>query len=269
MIQIDLGKDKLRGGGGGGSAIGRAIFGKLGKLKIGGGGGGLEGGANLRGGLSKIGSLVGNASGITLLLGAAGFAVMPHIAFTRYKAFLESQHAERVAEFDKKLSSVAAEIAKLLPYKKELESYEAQKKLVQDRIAAIQTLLKARSAPVSFMDAVGQSLPQRAWLNSVSFDLGEGKNQIVVKGQSLANEDVSDYVDRLNESTYLRDVSLDQVASKNGGASDFETKAFEITMYPKSAPRAPASGAPGAVPGAAAGAPVPPNPGGVAPPAPK
>jgi Tfp pilus assembly protein PilN len=139
---------------------------------------------------------------------------------------------------------------------------------VRDRISAIQALLAQRAAPVAVLDAIGQSLPARAWLVDIDLKITDLGATLLVDGRSYSNEDISDYVDRLSESSVLESVELEAVAAERGdGQGNAEVKGFKLVVKPKGfAKKAPepaaaastnaaAKGtAPGAPPGKAPGA---------------
>jgi Tfp pilus assembly protein PilN len=229
VIRIDLGKEdgKKRGG----SLLGGSLGAAFSKLK-GKGGGDFVGGSGL--GLGKIKSFVGNLSGVSMLLVVAALSAMPHVVFERYKSYLVDEHQTRVAAIDQKIQQVGSEIEKMMPYKRELESYEAQKKLVRDRITAIQELLAQRAAPVAVLDAIGQSLPQRTWLTDMDLKITDSGATLLLEGRSYSNEDISDYVDRLAESSVLESVDLEAVGQERGdGQGAAEVKSFKIVVKPK------------------------------------
>lgn len=230
MIRIDLGKEDARKK----SLLGATLGAAFSKLKVGGKGGADPNFDLDRIGFGKVRQFVGNLSGASMLLVAAALSAVPHVAFNRYRSYLMDEHQTRIATLDQKIASVTSEIEKMLPYKRELESYEAQKKTVRDRIAAIQELLAQRSAPVGVLDVIGQALPPRAWLVELELKIAETGPMLHLSGRAYSNEDISDYVDRLTESSVLENVELEAVGAERGdGQGAAEVKSFEIVVRPK------------------------------------
>jgi len=221
MIRIDLGRDESKRAAP--SKLGRALFEGLQRVR--------EPGASA---FNRVGRLMGGISSMALLLVAGGAALVPHFLFEQYKAIVIERHEREMKEIQQKITIVSQEIAKLTPFQKELESYEAQKRLVRERLDVIRTLLKQRGTPVSVMDAIGQGLPQKAWLNLVDFDLKGGNPSVTLTGEAFSNEDISDYVDRLLESVHLKDVTLESVASlKSSAAAGVDVRTFKLVIVPK------------------------------------
>ncbi len=172
---------------------------------------------------------------IVLVLLALVGAAVPHVLFIQYQDFVIKKNEEQKKELEAQLASITKEISRLIPFQKELETYEAQKKLLRERLALIQNLLSARSTPVNVLDTVGQSLPTKAWLTSVDFDAKQARPVILLAGQSLNNDDVSDYLDKLSESVYLNEAVLDSLVFGKGSGigSTTDVKIFQISLFPK------------------------------------
>lgn len=232
MIRVDLGKDDVQRG-----------KGKLGKLLALGKGGKKS--AKLG---RKLGSLSTGVRGTLLFAIAGALAFLPHLFFEQYKGFVNEQQVTRLKEIKDKLAVLEQETEKLVPYKRELESYEGQKKLVKDRIDVVRQLLASRNAPVSVLDAIGQALPKRAWLIKTELKIEPGKSEIILTGQAFANEDISDFVDSLQKSVFISEASLKNVTKSL--IERLEVKQFVVSVTPKMKPMMQAR--PADVPGGAA-----------------
>ncbi len=236
MIRVDLGKDDVSRGKKG-----------LGRLF---GGGKKKGGGGLGKGFGKATS---GARGIIVFGVAGALAFLPHLFFEQYRAFVTDQQAGRAKEIREKLTALEQETERLLPYKRELESYEAQKKLVRDRIDIVRQLLVGRNGPVSVLDAIGQALPKRAWLTKTDLKL-EPKPEITLGGQAYANEDISDFIDALQKSVFISEAVLKNVTKDN--VERIDVKTFSILVTPKiKAANVAQAPQPGAAPPAGAAAP--------------
>jgi Tfp pilus assembly protein PilN len=151
------------------------------------------------------------------------------VFFLEYSRIVKNQHGQKKKELQDRIQVADAEIARLTPFKRELESYEGQKKMVEARLGAVRQLLAQRATPVFVLDSIAQSLPNRVWLTGIEFSL-EGTIQLA--GAALSNDDISDYMDRLSESVHLSDVTLIDVAATRDNRTDLKT--FSISARPKS-----------------------------------
>ncbi len=178
--------------------------------------------------LSGVGTLL-------LVLVALAGAVVPHIFYAQYRDFVVKKNEESKKELESTLAGLTKEISRLVPFQKELESYEAQKKLLRERLDLIQNLLSSRGTPVNVLDAVGQSLPVKAWLTSIDFDARPARPLITLVGQAITNDEVADYLDKLGESVYLNEVALDSLTFTKGSGtlSSSDVKSFQLSLFPK------------------------------------
>jgi Tfp pilus assembly protein PilN len=210
MIRIDLGK-------GDGERKERRFKLDLGRFgKLGGG---------------RVGKVLGDLKSLVLIVVALAIAWLPHLFFEQFKAFVIEQHEASKRKLEESISVLNAEIAKLQPFQRELESYEQQKKLVRDRLEVVRALLANRGTPVNVLDAVGQSLPRRTWLTEMEFKGGMAQPSIKLTGQSYSNEDISDFLDKLSESVYFTDVKLEDM--QPGRSTNTEVRQFRIAARPK------------------------------------
>lgn len=167
-----------------------------------------------------------------LLIGVVtAFAGLPHLFVMQYRGYVESQHTLTMKTLQEKEGALKSEIAKYQSYQREMESYEKQKKLIRERLEIVRRLLASRSTPVNILDAVGQSLPIRAWLSNIELK-AMPEPAVSLAGHAYSNEDISDFIDKLSESIHLADVTLDSVSSVSLD-KEVEAKSFQVTAVPK------------------------------------
>jgi Tfp pilus assembly protein PilN len=181
---------------------------------------------------------------LTVIGIAAAAAFLPSLFVGQYKQYVIAETESQVKAIRDSITQANHEIAKLMPYQKELESYDVQKKLVKERLEVIHELVTVRGTPVSILDAVGQSLPPRTWLQSIGLDTKNGQPVIEMAGQSYATDEVSDFVDKLSDSVFFGDVTLQDVGTQQVDRVD--VKAFTIIAHPKYHPVVSSKNGPGA-----------------------
>lgn len=162
---------------------------------------------------------------------ASAVALLPYLFVSQYKNYVTSQHNLQMIKFQEREEQLRSEITRFQSFQRELESYEKQKKLIKERLQVVRQLLEARNTPVNAFDAIGQSLPEKVWLSSVELKVAPTPS-INIVGSAFSNEDISDYVDKLSESTQLRDVNLESVASSRNGDKEIEFKEFQVAALP-------------------------------------
>lgn len=209
MIRIDLGKDSKKQG----EAIRRVAV----QLKL------QQPYDEL---LAKFDNDVGRL--ITFFV-ALAVAILPYLVIGEYQRVVTRNFERKMQAADKEIVVVDNEIQSLMPFKQELESYEAQRAQVSKRLEIVRRLIDQRGTPVSTLDAVGQALPEAVWLESMGFE-GSDKaaEKMSLMGKSLSNEDISDFVDRLSQSSFLKNVRINAVEASQ--AQGLEIKSFSLDL---------------------------------------
>jgi len=170
---------------------------------------------------------------VALYVVGAAVALLPQFVVNEYIEVVKTRHVITLKEIDKQITSMDSEILKYSPFKKELESFEAQQTMVKGRLTTIRKLQGGRGLPVLLLDAVGQSLPKRVWLNNTSLNTANDIASIQLSGAALANEDISDFVDKLQDSVHFDTVKL--LGVNPSKMATVSTKTFKIDIKSKPA----------------------------------
>ena len=88
----------------------------------------------------------------------------------------------------------------------EVEDYEKNKRLLEDKNRIIEQLRKNQGGPVRLLDYLSQSLdPLKIWLTTV-----DGDTQVAIAGKALTNDDIVQFIRNLQQSGYFADVMLEE-----------------------------------------------------------
>ena len=88
---------------------------------------------------------------------------------------------------------------------KEVESYEENKKNLQEKNAIIEQLRKNQSGPVHILDEISTGVESlKLWLDSLNVK----GNSVDLSGKAITNADIVEFVDRLKKSRYFSNVTL-------------------------------------------------------------
>jgi len=107
---------------------------------------------------------------------------------------------------------------------KEVENYEKDKRVYEDRIAVIQKLKKNQQGPVRILDRISFELPDQVWLTSLT-QAGEG---ITLDGMAMTNAALVKYVNNLKQSLLFTDVQL--LESRQTTDFNMAVYKFQITF---------------------------------------
>jgi len=179
----------------------------------------------------QLSGLPSDAGSIVFLVAALAFAFLPYLFVDQFKESIRDKQKKDLSALSDSEQIITQDIEKYKSYKAELENFEKQSELVRQRISAVNELLTARTGPVNLLDAIGQSVPAHAWLTSLELT-AYPEPSLSLSGSSWTNDEVSDFSDRLSASIYLEKVSLEEINSVKGQASE-ETKSFLIKAVPK------------------------------------
>lgn len=106
----------------------------------------------------------------------------------------------------------------------EVDDFEKDKKLYQNRIDVIQRLKKDQRGPVRLLDRISYELPDGVWLTQLS-QSGPG---ISLEGMALSNDALVQYISRLKQSKLFVDVQL--MESRQTTESSTPVYKFQMTF---------------------------------------
>jgi type IV pilus assembly protein PilN len=104
------------------------------------------------------------------------------------------------AQLATEITAAEQEATRLRSMLAEIQAVEAQRTRIQQRVALIEELRGGQSLPVQLLDHVSRSLPDLAWLTSMTQDA----NQVTIIGQSTTLIALSDFVGNLGTGSVLR-----------------------------------------------------------------
>jgi type IV pilus assembly protein PilN len=88
----------------------------------------------------------------------------------------------------------------------EVEGYEKNKQLLEDKNRIIEQLRKNQGGPVRLLDHLSQSLdPLKIWLTNV-----DGDKEVALSGKALTNDDIVEFIRNLQQSGYFAGVMLEE-----------------------------------------------------------
>jgi len=131
--------------------------------------------------------------------------------------------ASQASSLEGQIASMEAEIKRLEVVAKQVDQYKAEKKLLEERLRVIQTLLASQSIPVHLMQALNDELPDEIWLNSISMT----GNKLVLRGYSYTDIGIANFMTQLGKKAPLiREVEL--VVSEQAEVQKVPLKKFEV-----------------------------------------
>ncbi len=119
-----------------------------------------------------------------ILLAGVGFANYMWYADKRIVADALGTQIERAKKDIQDLDKVIAEV----------KDINAEQKVVQEKLDAIEKLRKGRLGPVKLLDAMDRAKPLGVWLRQIA----EKKDEYLIEASGLSNDDVAEYMSALS-----------------------------------------------------------------------
>ena len=131
--------------------------------------------------------------------------------------------SSQASSLEGQITSIQTEIKRLEVVAKQVDQYKAEKKLLEERLRVIQTLLASQSIPVHLMQALNDELPDEISLNSISMT----GNKLVLRGYSYTDIGIANFMTQLGKKAPLiREVEL--VVSEQAEVQKVPLKKFEV-----------------------------------------
>ncbi len=95
---------------------------------------------------------------------------------------------------------------RLATLKQQVEAFEVQKQVLQQRIEVIETLRRNQAGPVQLLDSLGATVnrTELLWLTQIK----QTGNQLTVDGMAGSNHAVANFITNLKRSGYFQNVEI-------------------------------------------------------------
>jgi len=173
----------------------------------------------------------GELSGLLFLGGVLAFSILPSLFVGQFKQRALQKIGADQRELQEIRANLEREIEKYQSYRTELENFEKQSALINQRLSSVNELLQSRGGAVNVLDAVGQALPPGAWLNQIELNTSPEAN-ISFGGSAFTNEEVTEYSEKLGASIYLEKIQLKELTGSRTEKGD-DLKSFSFSAIAK------------------------------------
>ena len=108
---------------------------------------------------------------------------------------------------------------------KEVENFEQNKKVLEEKNRIIAQLKKNQSGPVHLLDELSRNLPDRVWLIAMN----EQGGKIDLEGRAITNSDIVDFINNLKRSPFFKDVQIVESRQTTDGEKKISLYNFKLT----------------------------------------
>jgi type IV pilus assembly protein PilN len=133
------------------------------------------------------------------------------------------------SQVDMEIATAEQEAARLRSMLAEVQAFEAQRAMIQQRVALIEELRGGQSLPVQLLDHVSRSLPDMLWLTSLTQEAAE----VTIAGTSTTLIALSDFVGNLGEGAVLLkpiEIVDSQVQAASGEGPNATPELIQFTV---------------------------------------
>jgi Tfp pilus assembly protein PilN len=189
-------------------------------------------GSNARGGLGST-ILAGGEAGESSNRGGL-FRLLVMCLFTSALVVYEQQHIRNLNQEQARIQAQIVELEAAAKAKADevasVKDVEKQAKELEDKLKVLKLLSRLRLREVKTLDFMQSTVPEKVWLRNVTFRSDKNKpfeGKFEFKGSAVTTEDLSEFVKRLEDSSYLNEVIVIKnqevnVPTRAGIMRDFE-----------------------------------------------
>ena len=133
---------------------------------------------------------------------------------------------QQAAQLEEDIVAAQREEARLQEILRQVNEFEARKKMLEARLALIDELRQGQNAPVHMIDQVSRGLPDMTWLTNVA----QQGYTLTIQGRCLTLTSLSDFIGNLEGSRYfIRPVEIVESSVQAGdGKITPDTISFTI-----------------------------------------
>ncbi|UCF29981.1 MAG: PilN domain-containing protein [bacterium] len=141
---------------------------------------------------------------------------------------------KKIRTLRREIIRVDGEIKRLAKVVAEVEKFKKDKKTLEGKIEVIGQLKRHRQAQTHFMDELNKALTPQIWLKTYQ-EKGGG---VILKGRSLATDDIANFMRNLEASRYFNEVELEVTTQKEEkvGQTPLKINDFSIRFKTTVAP---------------------------------
>ena len=128
---------------------------------------------------------------------------------------------QQIGTLDTRIAAAKAEEQKLAAIKKQIEEFQARKKMYEMKVALIERLRAEQSGPVHMLDELSKALPDFLWL----VQMDEKNKTLTIKGEATGMPAVAEFVANLQRSGWYPTAEPKTFSQNPAGLVTFEASA--------------------------------------------
>lgn len=156
---------------------------------------------------ATVAATTGSSRGGPSSLAPALMLILPIAGGVGGSYYVQATLLGQIEETTQEIRTAEAELARLKPILDELEQFKRDKALLEQKLAAIRALERARTGPVKLYAELASLIPREVWVTSIR----ENGGNAAIDGLGLDSQSVAIFVNSMLRSPYFSSVELTSV----------------------------------------------------------
>jgi type IV pilus assembly protein PilN len=141
-------------------------------------------------------------------------------------AYFHVGHTREIKRITAEKASLEKDIRRYQARQKELDNLKKQQKMLKQKLAVIDTLMKNRDLPVRILDELAVRIPSdKMWIKNLTQKGGV----LTLTGVARGNETIAQFMEALAKSPYIDANGVDLKQSRQVNIQGYKLKNFNLT----------------------------------------
>jgi type IV pilus assembly protein PilN len=141
-------------------------------------------------------------------------------------AYFHVGHTREIKRITNEKTSIEKDIQRYQARQKQLDDLKKQAKMIEQKLAVIDTLMKNRDLPVRILDELAMKIPSdKMWIKNLT----QKGNILTLTGVARGNETIAQFMEALAKSPYIDPNGVDLKQSRQVDIQGYKLKNFNLT----------------------------------------
>ncbi|MEJ2430367.1 MAG: PilN domain-containing protein [Deltaproteobacteria bacterium] len=141
-------------------------------------------------------------------------------------AYFHVGHTREIKRITNEKIQLDKDIRRYQARQKQLDEMKKQAKVIKQKLAVIDTLMKNRDLPVRILDQLAVKIPSdKMWIKNLS----QRGNRLTLTGVARGNETIAQFMEALAKSPYIDPNGVDLKQSRQVDIKGYKLKNFNLT----------------------------------------
>jgi type IV pilus assembly protein PilN len=141
-------------------------------------------------------------------------------------AYFHVGHTREIKRITNEKMNIEKDIQRYQARQKQLDDLKKEAKVIEQKLAVIDTLMKNRDLPVRILDELATTIPSdKMWIKNLT----QKGNILTLTGVARGNETIAQFMEALAKSPYIDPNGVDLKQSRQVDVQGYKLKNFNLT----------------------------------------